>query len=108
MAVLRPGDKWERHSLANPEDPKAEKELWLRGGDRPAGAWVVIDEEADLAVVNRFDAEAVEQCLLNWSGAQNRVNLELYTPTVELPPGGKLTLKHSYEVICPGGRAVGQ
>ena len=108
VAVLRPGDKWERHSLANPEDPKAEKELWLRGGDRPAGAWVVIDEEADLAIINRFDAEAVEQCLLNWSGAQNRVNLELYTPTVELPPGGKLTLKHSYEVICPGGRAVGQ
>jgi hypothetical protein len=40
----------------------------------------------------------VAQCLLNRSGKENRVNLELYTKATVLDPGGALRLRHSIEI----------
>ena len=43
----------------------------------------------------------VAQALLNRSGQQARVNLELYSPEIQLAPGQSLTLDQTYEVVSP-------
>jgi hypothetical protein len=83
-------------SLAEGAD--TEKELWLRGNDRPDGEWSVTQEDKGVRVISRFDPAQVEVCYLNWKGPDHRFNLELYSPSTELAPGESLTLKHGYEV----------
>ncbi len=105
---VRQGDNtWRTLSLANPADPQAEKDVWLRGGEMPAGAWAVVDEAADLAIVNRAAREQLGQCLLNWDGKQGRVNLELYSPEVKLAPGQSITIEQTYEVVQPASKLTG-
>ncbi|MFQ6096843.1 MAG: DUF4838 domain-containing protein, partial [Armatimonadota bacterium] len=98
VRMRRRDGKWRVQSLATPDDPQAEKNVWLRGDERPAGEWAVVDEVAGLAILSRFDPAQVEQCLLNWSGKEGRVNLELFSPNVELSPGGEISISHAYEV----------
>jgi len=75
-----------------------ETELWLRGNDRPAGEWALIDQSAGVALVSRFDPAQVEICYLNWSGPDRRANLELWSPSARLEPGESITLAHAYEI----------
>lgn len=104
---LRLGDGATRTiSLANPEDPAAEKNVWLRGDDVPAGWWSIVDQGAGLSVEATFDRESVDYCLLNWSGQDGRVNLELFSHQRELAAGESITIDHAYEVV-PGGPAAG-
>jgi len=84
--------------LAWPDDPLAERELWLREAQKPEGEWAVVDGEAGQTVVNRFDPEQVGLAYLNWSGKEQRVNLELWAPERKLAPGETMTLEHTYEV----------
>jgi len=88
-------------SLANPKDPNAERNQWLRDTDMPDGQWVVVDEAAGLALANRFERQDVAQALLNHSGQQARVNLELFGPETALQPGQSVTLRQGFEVIKP-------
>ncbi|NPV47735.1 MAG: DUF4838 domain-containing protein [Armatimonadetes bacterium] len=97
--VLRPDGSWQTIKLPSEKDPAAEVNEFLSGEDVPAGAWAVVDEAAGLAIVNRFERVQVSQALLNRSGSQNRVNLELYSLERELQPGESLTLQHTYEVL---------
>ena len=92
---------WRVIGLANPDDPLAEKEVWLRGDEVPAGAWAVVDEAADLAILNRVARQQIGQRLLNWNGQASRVNLELYSPEGKLAPGEAITIEQTYEVIQP-------
>ncbi len=85
-------------NLANPADPKAEKERWLRGSQMPLGRWSVVDTARNMWITNRFNPAQVDQLLLNWNGAGKRVNLELFGKPTELKPGESVTLEHSYEV----------
>jgi len=89
---------WRSHALANPADPAAEKELWLRGTACPAGQWAISDDAAGIAILDAFDPGEVATVYCNWNGAQSRVNLEQWTPTRELPPNGSLTLSNTYEI----------
>ena len=68
----------------------------------PAGAWAVVDAASGTAIVNRVPREQIGQCLLNWSGAGKRVNLEIYSPERTLGVGESITLSQSYEVTTPG------
>jgi hypothetical protein len=107
VRLRRADGAWDARSLATPDDPQAEKDVWLRGDERPAGAWLIADETADLAIVSRFEPSEVAQCLLNWSGRDGRVNLEMFSPEAELPPGGQIAITHSYEVVRPASAAGG-
>jgi len=100
--VLGADNTWRTITLANPADPQAERDEFLREADLPNGAWAVVDAGADLAIVNSFGKGQVAQALLNRSGKQSRVNLELYSPEVQLTPGKTLTLEHTYEVVATG------
>ncbi len=92
---------WSRKSLANPADPRAEKSIFLQSDDIPAGAWAVVDEAAKIAIVNRMPAGKLSQVLLNWNGADGRVNLELYSKARKLKPGEKIVLEQTYQVVAP-------
>ena len=104
VRIRRPDGTWTLQSLANPADPLAEKDTWLRGEDVPAGAWAVVDQAADLAIVSRVPREQIGQCLLNWSGRGARVNPEVYSPEVKLAPGKSITLEQTYEVMKPASK----
>jgi len=106
VLVQRADGTWKRQSLANPPDPLAEKDTWLRGEDVPAGAWAVVDRAADLAIVSRVPREQIGQCLLNWSGRGARVNLEVYSREGKLAPGASITLEQTYEVVQPAGKVI--
>jgi hypothetical protein len=90
---------WRRLSLANPADPKAEKEVWLRGGECPVGAWGYFDGEAGIGIRNAFTPAEVDFCYLNYNGDQRRVNLEQWSARRELNPGQSAILHNRYEVI---------
>jgi len=76
-----------------------ETELWLRGNDRPAGEWALLDQAAGVALVSRFDPAQVEICYLNWNGPDRRANLELWLPSTNLQPGESISFAHSYEIV---------
>lgn len=85
-------------SLVDPADPQAERELWLRGAALPAGQWELVDGDAGIVLVHRFQPGEVAQALLNRSGRLARVNLELYGPSITLAPGEHTQLTQSFEV----------
>ncbi|MFW6161876.1 MAG: DUF4838 domain-containing protein, partial [Planctomycetota bacterium] len=93
-------DQAER-SLAFEKDLNQEKDEFLRGAAMPDGEWGIVDEGATLRIRNRFEPDQVAQCLLNRSGADDRVNLELYAKPVTLAPGESQRLTHSIEVTVP-------
>ena len=97
--LLNADGSWRRHSLANPKDPSAEKELWLRDAARPAGQWAIADETAGIAILNSFSPAEVATAYCNWNGAQGRVNLEQWSRAQELPQRGSLTLTNTYEIL---------
>jgi hypothetical protein len=101
VVVAGPGGKQSTILLANPKDPSAERDQWLRDTDTPEGQWTLVDEGAGLAVVNRFERGDVALALLNRSGRQARVNLELFGKEALLQPGQSLTLRQSFEVTTP-------
>ena len=95
---LKGATGWTERSLANPEDPKAEKELWLRGDACPKGAWAIRDNVAGLTILNRFDPGQVAFCYANWHGGQKRVNLEQWSVKARLEPSEALTVRNMYEI----------
>jgi hypothetical protein len=98
VRVGRPDGSTETVPLANPADPEGEKDLWLRESLVPAGQWELVDGGTGLVLVNRFERGDVAEALLNRSGRQARVNLELFGPRVTLAPGESVSLRQSYEV----------
>lgn len=104
VRILSVDGSWRNIDLANPADLNAEKDLWLREGEVPNGAWEIVDKGAGLTISNRVQRSMLGQCLLNWSGAGHRVNLELFSPETKLAPGQALTLEHTYEVAAAPAR----
>jgi hypothetical protein len=103
VRLKRSDGGWERQSLATAGDAPAGKEVYYRGESRPACEWAILDEAGDIALLNRFQPSQAAVCYLNWSGAEQRVNLELWSPNVTLKPGESLTVSHEYEVVHPAG-----
>ncbi len=98
IVLARPGGRTETRSLAFAKDPQQEKDQWLGGAAAPAGEWTLVDGGTKLQIRNRFDPKQIMQCLLNRSGADRRVNLELYAEPLTLAPGKSQRLTHSIEV----------
>ena len=98
VLVKSSSDKWIKKALASQKDPLKEKEQWMVGELMPAGEWALVDESDGVKVTDRFDIHQINKTYLNWNGAQQRVNLELYSPTVKLDPGKSLVVSHEYEI----------
>ncbi|MFP4056620.1 MAG: DUF4838 domain-containing protein [Candidatus Brocadiia bacterium] len=97
-SLVLPGPGGQARSLALPGDPQGEKDEFLRGNDLPPGQWTLVDVDAGLQITSRFDPREVSQCLLNRSGQDDRVNLELYAQPATLAPGESQRLSHSLHV----------
>ena len=108
VRALRPDGTWTAIPLANEKDPQAEDQVWFDAHELPEGKWVLLDQKADVAVVATFVKAEVGKGLLNWSGKEGRVNLELYSPSVELEPGQSITIHHAYEVVTPAVASYGR
>ncbi len=76
-------------------------ERYLRGADRPAGQWSLIDRSRDVRITNRFESDKVEECYVNWSRGDRRANIELWCPTTKLAAGASWEIVHSYEIGQP-------
>jgi len=74
-----------------------ETELWLRDAAKPAGEWRIEDPARKVTITSRFDPAEVATCYLNWNGPVHRVNLELWSPSVQLEPGSSIRVDHAYE-----------
>ncbi len=98
VRVRKPDGSWHVVALANPADPAAEKSMWLDGNDVPAGEWQIVDGAGKVLISDQLQRDQIGKCLLNWHGAKQRVNLELYSPEKPLAPGESITIEHSYTV----------
>jgi hypothetical protein len=104
VKVLRPDGAWRTLSPTDLLGGQGEKDVWLRGDDAPASAWAISDPGAGYVLEDRITEGKLGQALLNVSGKLNRINLELYSPQVQLAPGQSLRFGHAYEVLNPGAR----
>jgi len=68
------------------------------GPNKPEGVWRVENLINGLTVENTFPARYVEKCQLNMSGKTNMVRMEISSPEHEIPPGGRITINHLWEI----------
>ena len=54
VRMARADGGWTTQSLADPKEPRAEKSLWLRGDDVPAGNWEIVDETSGVKLRATF------------------------------------------------------
>jgi len=65
----------------------------------PGGRWALLQPEEGWAIVQGFEPQQVGRLLLNSDARLGRVNLELYSPLVNLAPGETIRLSHSYQLL---------
>lgn len=78
----------------------ASGDYWLSDAERGRGEWALVDPAAGRVLVSRFDPRQIGKAYLDWSGAQNRVNLELFAAPHEVEPLEELTVHLEYEVAA--------
>jgi alpha-glucosidase len=72
-------------------------ETIIKGSDRPNGEWTLIDTETDLAVINRFDINEVELCVVSWCPAS--CTFELWSEERPVSKETPIQISHEYEFI---------
>ncbi|KMZ74917.1 alpha-glucosidase, family GH31 [Zostera marina] len=72
-----------------------EKRL-LDGNLRPNGKWMLVDKRAGTMLVNHFDPDQVNKCLIHWGACS--VNLELWSEERPVSDNTPIMISHQYEV----------
>lgn len=90
---------WNELNLANPKQPDAEKDRWLRANDKPDGQWAIVDDSDKSVILNTFSTKDVDFCYLNWNGRDARVNLEEWAAPATCNKTSGPTLTNTYELI---------
>jgi len=72
---------------------------------QPVGLWAVANEQLNVAVVNRFEAEQAGCYIFN-DGNGRYFNMELMGRPRELAPGASIVLAHSYELLTDAARVL--
>lgn len=62
-----------------------------------AGEWMLQDMETGLGVINRFNLDEVETCVIEWGSSL--VTLELWTQERGVSKETPLVIAHEYELI---------
>lgn len=73
------------------------EELCFRGDERPNGEWMLVDECVNVALVNRFKLQEVEQCSICWG--PGTCNLELWSAERTVSKETAITINHEYETV---------
>ena len=64
----------------------------------PAGWWAIVDAATGRGLLNTFESGTATSHL-HLDRAQNSLNMELFGPATNLPPGGTLAFHHIYRLI---------
>ncbi|XP_068634479.1 uncharacterized protein [Aristolochia californica] len=79
------------------------QEIWPESGEqllegqfRPNGEWLLVDKCSGLSLVNRFDVNQVNKCLIHWGSGT--LNMELWSDERPVSREAPLTISHTYEV----------
>lgn len=62
----------------------------------PTGEWTLEHKEAERALVNRFQVEEVDTCLILW--APGVCNLELWSVERPVSKSTPIQIRHEYEI----------
>lgn len=62
-----------------------------------AGEWMLVDNQTGLAVVNKFDVNQVELCMVNW--LPGSVTMELWSEERPVSKDTPIVVSHRYEFI---------
>ena len=60
---------------------------------------MLADTANKVGLISAFEPREVEVCLVNFSGAEHRVNLELWSPERQLAPGESVIVTQTYRVV---------
>ncbi len=63
------------------------------------GEWRLEDTETGLSLINRFQVNEVEACLIHWGPGS--CNLELFSPERPVSKDAPLEISHEYEMVDP-------
>jgi hypothetical protein len=88
LTLKGPDGRWTQQPL--------ETETWFRGAQLPQGAWGVRDAASGVSLINEFDPAQVQAGYVFVQPAGESYNLELFSPTQDLPPGASLRLEQRY------------
>lgn len=69
------------------------------GVNKPAGSWKIEGVADGLSLVNTFDANQLETCILGTSERSKSARMELQTPVKDVPAGGKIAIQHTWEIV---------
>ncbi|XP_024376323.1 uncharacterized protein [Physcomitrium patens] len=72
-------------------------EMVFTGDSRPNGEWMLVDNQTGLAVVNKFDVNQVELCMVNW--LPGSVTMELWSEERPVSKDTPIVVSHRYEFI---------
>ncbi|XP_031483310.1 uncharacterized protein LOC116252855 [Nymphaea colorata] len=72
-------------------------DLTFEGDGRPNGEWMLVDRRAGFGLVNRFDKDDVQKCMIRWR--TGICNLELFSAERPVSKDAPLQISHEYEVI---------
>ncbi|KAG9454369.1 hypothetical protein H6P81_007273 [Aristolochia fimbriata] len=75
--------------------PESGEQL-LEGQHRPNGEWMLVDKCSGLSLVNKFDVDEVNKCLIHWG--TGTLNMELWSDERPVSRETPLTISHTYEV----------
>lgn len=76
-------------------DPDS-NDQFFEGNLRPNGEWMLVDKCAGLNLVNRFDLNQVNKCMVHWG--TGTVNMELWSEERPVSKETPLPISHEYEV----------
>ncbi|XXG78098.1 hypothetical protein AAC387_Pa08g2114 [Persea americana] len=76
--------------------PESGEQLF-EGGLRPRGQWMLVDICAGLSLINRFNINEVDKCLIHWG--TGTVNMELWSEERPVSKDTPLRISHEYEVL---------
>jgi hypothetical protein len=75
------------------------KELWLSTEKLKFSEWAMADRNRRIVLINKFRADEVEFCRVFFSGKDKAISLILYSPAVNLKPGDRLEIRHTYKIV---------
>jgi len=98
LILMGPGDAWRKRGFPAPPSGMPDGDLRLDGEQRPRGAWGIVDEVTGRCLVDRVVGGEVEAYYASWNPRDRAVNLQLWSPSRELEPGGVLCIEHEFEL----------
>jgi len=95
VGLLQADGTW--RAVALPLEGQADR--FFSPGEAAGGRWALLQPAEGWGIVQTFEPAQVSKLLLNSDASEGRVNMELFSQTVDLAPEQTIRLSHSYELV---------